>query len=149
MVAMASNSQDVVNAFLLMEIGAGGGIVFGHILERLEQTPYRKILEEDRKHARQMEHCKNPVYSFITFLSDNSCTLSELIRIIDEAPNPKLTFYTIYLNYKIAAQEDRIESKEQVQSMIWRERRRMEHEAAKETDFETEADYLEPQAQRR
>lgn len=147
MVAMANNSQDVMNAFTLMGIGAAGGIVFGHILEKLEQQSYRKVLEEDKEYARQVEYWKHPLYSFVTFLNDNGCTLQELIEMIDEAPNPRHTFDTVYLNYKVAAKEDRIESKEQVQSMIWRERRRMGHEAAKETNEESETDYQEPQAE--
>ena len=132
MCCFSKNQQDVINAFIMMGIGAVGCMVFGIILEHIAPPPYKKIM--DREYEKKIAQGNSPEYSFITYLQDNASSMKELLEEIDDAPNPSLLFDMIYLHYKESAHGDQVQSREMVQSMIWRERRRMENEKGTGTD---------------
>ena len=134
MCIFSNDQQGAISAFLIMGIGAGGCLVFGIILEQIEPAPYKKIMEEEREYAKQVASGNRPEYSFISYLQDNGSSMEELLAEIDNVTDPGLLFNMVYLSYKESAHGERVQSKEMVQSMIWRERRRLEHEKRTGTD---------------
>lgn len=123
MCLIADAPQDVGTAFIVMEAGAIGGIVFGHFLDKLESPLYASVIKEKTPKI-EIGHKCLPEYSFIQYLQDNASSLQELLKYIDEAPDPRLVFDMVYLSYKESTKGERIQSREQVQGIIWRERGR-------------------------
>lgn len=127
----ANTRTGVIAAFAIIAVGILGGIIFAAVMETINPLPrkenvhpiWEKQDQEDLRNGK-FDYIYNPEYPFLVYLFDNDTTLSEMINLIDADSHPKELFEQVYKNYCASAGHSRVQTLEQVQSMIWRERRR-------------------------
>lgn len=82
-------------------------------------------LDKPKKSRNSGDYKYYPEYTFIQYLADHHhLSIEEFIKFVDEIPNPNEYFNNMYNDYKASAGRNRIQSMEQVQSIIWRQMRR-------------------------
>lgn len=131
--AGAGNAETFAVAIIMMAIGFSGTVVLSEIMdsmkpEQSQKSIRQKIEEMDEKAIKsgQFNYIYDPGYSFVQYLRDHGSSLKEYIYLSDESENPAQLFRDTYEDYVKASKGRKVQSKDIVQSTIWRERRRME-----------------------
>lgn len=146
---IAETRAGAVTAFVVMAVGITCGIVFGHAWEKIKPIPWKgeekpmweKQDQQDLKDGK-FNYIYHPEYPFFAYLSDNDTTLRELISIIDSDQEPAERFRAMYENYCASARGSRVQTVEQIQSMIWRERRRMRNGETEGARFRPKGNHI-------
>lgn len=130
-----SNTTLIIGTVMIVA-GVIGCSVFEYKLENLNKDMSPKdIARIQKKIDKVQEPCvPHPVklsptvqkeYSFYTYLADNDCSMEEFIEIIREHEKPKQKLDEVYKKYCQVAGSQKVQTKEQVTTMIVRARRRM------------------------
>ncbi len=106
----------------LVAIGFIGAISFDSLAECIGGKFITEQEEKVRRASKQMNELCGVEYSFLDFLKDNGCTLQEFIHIYDDL---NLNINYVYDQYRIAAGDDAIQTRHQVQEIMDMERWRM------------------------
>lgn len=99
----------------LVAVGFIGAISFDSLAECTGGKFITEQEEKMKRASKQMDELREVEYSFLNFLKDNDCTLDELIRLCDEH---NLNINYVYDQYQIAAGDDSIQSRQQVQEIL-------------------------------
>lgn len=124
---LADSSAGMIVAFTMIEIGCIVCIVGGYVHERM--FPIKVQLNMDQQDREDIKSGKyadmyEPVYLFMDYLKDNSCTVDELIQIMKDAADHEMLLDMVYLNYKVSAGKSEVQSKKQVEDIIEKASRR-------------------------
>lgn len=122
LLCVLADSQSVMMvAFLTIEIGCIMCFVSGYIHERMQpmqaHVNFDKQDKEDIK-AGKYNDMYEPIYLFRDYLMDNSCTMQELIEILERADNKESALDYVYINYKNSARGSKVQSRDHVAELI-------------------------------
>lgn len=142
-ILLCVGAKTVVTMLIAAGLFIAGGIsciiiedIMGMMEEEPEPEDVRKELEKQDKEEcgkGAFSYIYRPEYTFVQYLEDNSCSLKELLEYMDN-PDSGMLFEEVYQHYVADAAGDRVQSRESVQSIIWRERKRYETPTEKEME---------------
>lgn len=98
---------------VLVAVGFLGGISFDSMAEI--SASEHSTVEKKKQTSKQLDDMQGIQYSFLDFLKDNGCTLEEFIHIYDTMD---LNINYVYDQYQLAAGDDTIQTRRQVQTLM-------------------------------